>query len=179
LQGQRDVPLNARGRDQALSLGRALGVRFRPEIDALEAAAAFVASPLKRARETMELIRAAMALEPTRYRLDGRLMELSFGDWEGLTWAEIAARDPQAVRRRRGDKWNFVPPGGESYTMLAQRVQAWLSTLTGSAFVVAHGGTARALMTLIAGVPGPLAAATPIAQGRALLFDKGRFGPMD
>ena len=111
LQGQRDIPLNARGRDQALSLGRALIVRFRPEIDALESADAFVASPLKRATETMELIRAAMGLTPARYRLDDRLKELSFGDWEGLTWAQIGVRDPRGLARRRADKWNFVPPG--------------------------------------------------------------------
>jgi probable phosphoglycerate mutase len=53
LQGQLDIPLNARGRDQARPLGRTLVARVRSEIDRLEAADAFIASPLKRARETM------------------------------------------------------------------------------------------------------------------------------
>ena len=179
LQGQRDIPLNARGRDQAAAVGRTLRARVGPEIEALEEADAFVASPLKRARETMELVRAGMGLEPESYRVDTRLMELSFGDSEGLTWPEIAARYPKGLARRRADKWNFIPPGGESYAMLAERVRLWLATLTGAAFVVAHGGTARALLTLIAGVPSEVAAGTPIVQGRALLFDKGRFRPMD
>jgi probable phosphoglycerate mutase len=139
----------------------------------LEAADAFIASPLKRARETMEIARDAMGLPPRRYRLDPVLKEVSFGAWEGLTWGEIAARDPKRVRARSKDKWSFVPPGGESYAMLAERVRPWLSGLTGDAFVVSHGGVARALMTLIAGVTPAKATDAPIAQGRALCFENG------
>jgi probable phosphoglycerate mutase len=103
-------------------------------------------------------------------------MELTFGDWEGLTWPEVQARDPKAVKARRVDKWAFVPPNGESYAMLAGRVKEWLATLSGDAFIVSHGGVARALMTLIAGVPPEIAVETPIVQGRAIVFDKGRYG---
>ena len=101
------------------------------------------------------------------------MKELSFGAWEGLTWPEIEARDPKGVWARRKDKWSFAPPGGESYAMLAARVRPWLDALTGDAFVVSHGGVARALMTLIAGVAPAKAADAPIAQGRALRFENG------
>jgi broad specificity phosphatase PhoE len=175
LQGQRDIPLNARGRHQATAIGKKLRVRLGEEIDRLEAAGAFVASPLKRARETMELARAAMGLAPKAYRLDPVLMELSFGEWEGLTWAEVRARDPNGVKARRADKWRFAPPGGESYAMLAGRLKPWLASLAGDAFIVSHGGVARAFMTLIAGAPPEIAAEAPIAQGRAIVFDKGRY----
>ena len=63
----------------------------------MEAAGAFVASPLVRARETMEIARDALGLEPHRYRLDTALKEISFGVWEGLTWPEIEARDPSGI----------------------------------------------------------------------------------
>ncbi|HME83984.1 MAG TPA: histidine phosphatase family protein [Roseiarcus sp.] len=175
LQGQRDIPLNPHGRDQASAIGKTLRARLGEEIDQLEAAGAFVASPLKRARETMELARAAMGLPPKRYRLDPALKELSFGEWEGLTWAEVKARAPKLVMARRADKWRFVPPGGESYAMLAERLKPWLASLAGDAFIVAHGGVARAFMTLIAGVPPEIAAEAPIAQGRAIVFDKGGY----
>ncbi len=176
LQGQRDIPLGARGRDQASAIGRTLRAKIGTEIDRLEAADAFIASPLLRTRETMELVRDAMGLAPGRYRLDPALKELTFGDWEGLTWAEVRARDPKGVVARHANKWNCVPPRGESYAMLATRVRAWLETLTADAFVVSHGGVARALMTLIAGVPGVLAADAPIVQGRALVFENGGYG---
>ena len=174
LQGQRDIPLNAKGRDQARAIGGLLRARLGAEIDRIEAADGFVASPLVRARQTMDIARSAMGLEPGRYRLDPALMELSFGDWEGLTWAEIARRDPGGLKRRRADKWNFVPPHGESYAMLTERVRFWLETLEGDALLVAHGGTARAMMVLIAGVPPGVAVDAPIVQGRALVFDQGR-----
>jgi broad specificity phosphatase PhoE len=173
LQGQRDIPLDARGREQARSVGRTLRARIAPEIEQLEAAGAFIASPLMRARETMETARAAIGLAPGRYRLDAALKELSFGAWEGLTWPEIEARDPEGLRARRRDKWNFTPPGGESYATLAGRLRPWVDGLTGDAFVVSHGGVARALMALIAAVQPAKAADAPIAQGRALRFENG------
>ena len=173
LQGQRDIPLNARGREQAWAVGRTLGARIKSEIERLEAAGAFIASPLERARETMEIVRDAMGLPPSSYRQDAALKELTFGAWEGLTWPEIEARDGKAVRARRKDKWSFTPPDGESYATLAARVRPWLDGLAGDAFVVSHGGVARALMTLIAGVKPVKAADAPIAQGRALCFENG------
>ena len=176
LQGQRDVPLNARGRDQASAIGRTLSAGSSAEIDRLESAGGFVASPLTRARETMELIRAAMGLPPERYRLDPALVELSFGAWEGLTWTEVKTRDPKGVKARNADKWDFAPPGGESYAMLAERLRPWLASLTADAFVVSHGGVVRALMTLLAGVPAEVAAEAPIVQGRAIVFENGQYG---
>jgi len=173
LQGQRDIPLNARGREQARAVGRTLGARIKSEIERLEAAGAFIASPLERARETMEIVRDAMGLPPSSYRQDAALKELTFGAWEGLTWPEIEARDGKAVRARRKDKWSFTPPDGESYATLAARVRPWLDGLAGDAFVVSHGGVARALMTLIAGVKPVKAADAPIPQGRALCFENG------
>jgi broad specificity phosphatase PhoE len=173
LQGQLDIPLNARGREQARSVGRTLQARIGAEIEQLEAARAFIASPFVRARETMEIARGAIGLVPGRYHLDAALKEISFGAWEGLTWPEIEARDQRGVRARRKDKWNFAPPGGESYAMLAERLRPWLSGLTGDAFVVSHGGVARAVMMLVAGVAPAKAADAPIAQGRALCFENG------
>jgi broad specificity phosphatase PhoE len=173
LQGQLDIPHNARGREQARSVGRTLQARIGADIEQLEAARAFIASPFVRARETMEIARGAIGLMPGRYHLDAALKEISFGAWEGLTWPEIEARDPRGVRARKKDKWNFTPPGGESYAMLAERLRPWLDGLAGDAFVVSHGGVARALMVLVAGVAPAKAADAPIAQGRALCFENG------
>jgi broad specificity phosphatase PhoE len=175
LQGQRDIPLNARGRDQSKALGQTLRARIGSEIGDLEAAEAFFASPLLRARETMTIARAAMGLPADRYRVDPALKEISFGAWEGLTWPEIEVKDPKGLRTRRKDKWNFVPQGGESYALLADRVGSWLDKQTGHAFVISHGGVARVLMALIAGVPPVKAIDMPIVQGRAILFENGGF----
>ena len=173
LQGQRDVALNGRGRAQATAIGRALAKLMPEAIAALEAAEAFFASPLERTRETMELMRAALRLPPERYGLAPELKELTFGEWEGLTWPQVARRDPAGARAREVDKWNFAPPGGESYAMLAERLQPWLDGRDGDCIVVSHGGVARALMTLIAAVPPSAAENAEIWQGRAILFEGG------
>ena len=173
LQGQLDTPLNARGREQARAIGGTLRSLVGREIDQLDEAQAFFASPLKRARETMEIARDAMGLEPERYHLDPVLKELSFGVWEGLTWSEIEVKDAKGLRARREDRWAFVPKGGESYAMLADRLRPWLEGLSEHAFVISHGGVARVLMALIAGIPPAKAAAVPIIQGRAIVFENG------
>jgi broad specificity phosphatase PhoE len=173
LQGQLDIPLNARGRDQARSVGRILNDRLGIEIERLETAGAFFASPLERARETMEIARDAMGLKPGRYHLDAVLKELNFGVWEGLTWPEVEVKDPKGLRDRRKDRWGFAPKDGESYAMLADRLRPWLDTVNEHAFVISHGGVARVLMVLIAGVPPAKAVDTPILQGKAIVFENG------
>ncbi len=172
LQGQQDIPLNPRGREQASAVGRMLRASIPHELEKLDRAGAFVASPLSRARETMERLRAAMAFAPEIYRLDPVLMELTFGDWEGHTWSEVAARDSKGVRARFVDKWNYVPPNGESYAMLVERLEPWLASLASDVFVVSHGGVARALMRLLGREAETKAADEPVVQGRALLFDR-------
>ena len=173
LQGQLDTPLNARGRGQARAVGGTLRSLLGSEIDRLDEAQAFFASPLKRARETMDIARDAMGLKPGRYHLDPVLKELSFGVWEGLTWPEIEVKDAKGLRARREDRWAFVPEGGESYAMLAERLRPWLDTLREHAFVISHGGVARVLMALIAGIPPAKAVEAPIIQGRAIVFENG------
>lgn len=147
LQGHRDIPLNDNGRSQAARNGRAIAETF-PDIASFD----FVASPLVRARETMEILRAALDLEPAAYRLDERLKEVRYGAWEGFTNEEIAEREPHAFAMRLADIWRFVPSGGESYELLAQRVGEWFATLDRPVLVVAHGGVGRVLRHQLLGV---------------------------
>ena len=175
LQGQRDIPLNPKGREQASAVGRSLRKLAGAEINRLEAAHAFVSSPLIRTRETMERARVAMGLPQQDYGLDDALKELTFGDWEGLTWPEVQARDPAGAAARAAAKWDFTPPNGESYATLALRLTPWLASVERDLFVASHGGVARALLYLLADVPPAVAAEASIHQGRAILFAQGGF----
>jgi probable phosphoglycerate mutase len=149
LQGHHDVPLNLEGRAQAVRCGEILrdllgrDGRSPQDLD-------YVSSPLVRARETMELMRATLGLQPGGYRVDARLAEISFGEWEGLTYADVLARDQDVVARRETNKWSFLPPGGESYAQLTVRLRAWHETVDTDTVVAAHGGTARALIAHLA-----------------------------
>jgi probable phosphoglycerate mutase len=170
LQGQHDIPLNALGRVQASRCGELL--RELLERDGRPAAQYdYVSSPLGRARETMELMRAAMTLDPEAYRTDARLMEMSFGRWEGFTFAELQAREAEALAAREHDKWGFVLPGGESYAQLELRVGAWYESLERDSVVTAHGGVCRALIAHL-DLAQPAAASTgDIGQGCVYVFD--------
>ena len=119
LQGQQDIPLNDTGRAQATGNGLRLA-ELAGDLSVYD----FVSSPLGRARETMERARTSAGLDPSGYRLDERLMEICFGDWEGLTSFDLKASQRERHRARRADKWNFLPPGelAESYEILSWRV---------------------------------------------------------
>ena len=169
LQGRRDIPLNARGREQARHCGEVLRDLFaRDGID--PTALDYVSSPLGRARETMGLARGVLGLGPDGYRLLDELTEISFGTWEGSTIAEMRARDADGVAAREHDKWHFLPPGGESYEAVSARMSAWYTSLTRDTVATAHGGTARGLMAAL-GIAKPAAAPMiDIEQGVVYVF---------
>ena len=166
LQGQRDIPLNTVGYGQAAACGEILrDLLAREGRD--PASFDYVASPLARARKTMELVRAGLGLDTRDYRLDARLAELSFGCWEGLTFAELKrnAADVAALATREHDKWGFRPPGGESYADLLVRVRQWQETVARDTIAVAHGGVARTLIVHFGIEPPAAAPVHNIEQG--------------
>jgi probable phosphoglycerate mutase len=169
LQGRRDVPLNARGRTQAMHCGDILRDIFARE-GRSTSEVDFVSSPLGRARTTMELVRAPLGLPADGYHVEPRLAEIAFGDWEGFTIAQLHTRDPQRIAAREHDKWHFVPPGGESYQAVSARMREWYEGLARDTVAVAHGGTARGLIACL-GIARPAAAPLlDIAQGVVYVF---------
>jgi broad specificity phosphatase PhoE len=173
LQGHQDIPLNARGRSQAARCGEILYDLFGREGRA-PAVLDYVSSPLGRARQTMELARPALGLDAEGYRVELRLMEICFGEWEGFTIAQLRSRDPEEVALREHDKWHFVAPGGESYETVARRVRDWYDSLRRDTVVTAHGGTARGLMASL-GIAKPAAAPLiDIEQGVVYVFQGKR-----
>ena len=169
LQGGNDIPLNDRGRAQAAQCAGILRDLF-----ARDGRAAtdfhYVSSPLVRASETMDILRQGLGLPPDGYARDPRLVEIAFGEWEGLTYLDVLKRDKSVVERREGDKWLFRPPGGETYEEVARRVGEWHATLDRDTVVVAHGGTARALVGHLGIATPEDAAHQPIEQGVVYLF---------
>ena len=171
LQGQQDIPLNALGRRQATENGVALK-RLAGDLSAYH----FVSSPLGRAIETMERLRVAAGLDAKGYAVDERLKEISFGDWEGWTNAEIAATTPDRVEQRALFKWDFRPPGddAESYEILSWRVGAWLRELDGPTVAICHGGVIRCIFKLAGGLDKQEAASLDIPQDKLLRFEDGK-----
>jgi probable phosphoglycerate mutase len=171
LQGQRDIPLNDTGRLQAANNG----VKLKHIAGDLSGYA-FVSSPLQRARESMELIRTAAGLEADGYAIDERLKEISFGNWEGWTNAEIAATRPGKIEERYADKWDFVPPGqnAESYEILSWRVSSWLKDIDGPTVAVCHGGVIRCVFKLTGTLSKQAAADLDIPQDKILHYADGK-----
>jgi broad specificity phosphatase PhoE len=171
LQGVQDIPLNDLGRKQAAEAGRILGGLFARD-GRNEQSLPFVASPLGRARSTMELVRGVLKLPPGGYAIDDRLREIGYGSWEGSTLAQMQTSDPDVFAARQVDKWTVSPPGGESYLQVQARMRDWYNQLTADTVAVAHGGTARALMVAL-GIETPDSAADlTIEQGAVYVFDQ-------
>jgi probable phosphoglycerate mutase len=108
------------------------------------------ASPLLRARQTIAALGLATPV------LDPRLMEQNWGRWEGLTRAEIIARDGVDCYVKAGANRGgaFRPPGGESTQDVLERVAAFLRDAAasgGDAVAVTHLGVLRAAYTLATG----------------------------
>jgi broad specificity phosphatase PhoE len=171
-QGAQDIPLNDLGLTQAARAGGILNDLLALD-SRLALNLAFVASPLGRARHTMELVRGALKLEPGEYGLDDRLREIGYGHWEGSTLAQQQASDPELFATREIDKWGVPPPGGESYAAVTIRMRNWYQSLQANTVAVAHGGTARALMVVLGIETTASALDLTIEQGAVYVFSDG------
>jgi probable phosphoglycerate mutase len=172
LQGGIDTPLNELGRTQAADAGRILADLFARH-GRRASDLAYVASPLQRALVTMDIVRAELKLPPGGYALDDRLREIGYGHWEGSTLAQARVSHPELYASRERDKWDALPPGGESYASVQLRMRDWYDSLKADTVAVAHGGTARALMVAL-GIETPASASgLYIEQGVVYLFSNG------
>jgi alpha-ribazole phosphatase len=146
--GQRDIPLNETGRVQAQAVAARLAV---------EQPAAIYSSQLGRARETALAIRAAIPVHPD-LRIDARLTEGNFGDWEGRTYEELRQHDAGHLARWEADRLNSAPPNGESLQALAERVHDVYREICAAhpdetVIIVAHGGSLQVLIATALELP--------------------------
>jgi alpha-ribazole phosphatase len=118
-------------------------------------ATALISSPARRCVALAEAVSATIGLP---VRVDARLLELHFGDWEGLAWDAVprAALDAWAA-----DPWGFAAPNGESGAALVARLRAFYTDLRPGAVIVSHGGPLKVLAALIDGKPVDLLAPAP------------------
>ena len=138
VQGTIDIPLSEEGRDKMAKLLPPAG---------FEQARAF-SSPKLRARQTANL------LGLKNPKLDARISEQNWGDWEGLTRPEMLARDGEDAFERSGRGLAFRPPGGESTGELHARVREFfrdVARLDEDAIAVTHMGVLRAAYVLATG----------------------------
>lgn len=135
VQGQTDVPLNAIGRQQAVDSAELL-IKMHPDV--------IVSSDLHRAADTAA---ALAALSGRSVGYDKRLRERYFGNWQGLTMAEVAELYPDQYARWTAGR----EVGGEVETLadLGKRVSEALSAAAalappgGTVVVATHGAAAR------------------------------------
>jgi broad specificity phosphatase PhoE len=168
--GHADPPLSSQGRSDIAAL-----LAHRPDRPDM-----LVSSDLRRARESAEILAAHWRVELV---VDSRLRELDFGEWEGRAWCELEREDTVRFDRWMRD-WTKEPvPGGESFADLVTRVSRWLEEwaargeAAGETLVLAHGGTIRAILCQMLGVPLDLAFEFRIDCARATCINLGGATP--
>jgi len=154
LQGHVDSPLTQRGQAQAVRFGETLRRLARRE-----EGWRIVSSPLGRARATAEAIREVLGWGEVE--LEPRLIELSWGDWDGRLRTELQAQYPAAFGQ---SGWAFEAPTGEPYERVHARMADWLASLPPEperrVIAISHGVAGRVLR----GVYGDLDRETTVTQ---------------
>jgi broad specificity phosphatase PhoE len=168
-QGQTDIPLNDTGREQAARNGKVLG----EILGARKTRVDFVSSPLSRAAETMEIMRANMGLPSRPFDMDDRLKEQNFGHWEGLIWGDLPKLDPEGLAARLADTYNWTPRGGENYAVVRARVEAWLDTIERDTVVVSHGNISRSVRGILLDLDKALIPKLSVPQDKFLRLTRG------
>ncbi|MGW7070128.1 bifunctional RNase H/acid phosphatase [Streptomyces sp. NPDC054855] len=143
------------GSDPALSdVGREQAERAAAAFAARGTIQAIVSSPLKRCQETAQAVAARLGLD---VRVDDGLRETDFGAWEGLTFGEVRARQPEELNAWLASP-DAAPPGGESFAEVAHRVSAARDRLTAeyagrTVLLVTHVTPIKTLVRLALGAP--------------------------
>ena len=137
IQGYTDIALNARGREQALRLGAAVG-----KSHAGEPVHAIYSSDLSRAFDTAQAVanHTGLTVQP-----DVGLRERTFGIFEGHTFDEVMQTRPEDAKRWRLREPDYCPEGGESLSQFRTRILGCVEALAiqhpgEQIAVVAHGG---------------------------------------
>jgi phosphoserine phosphatase len=145
--GRADLPLTAQGRRQADATARYVAARWRP--------AAVFTSPLSRCRAVAAAIATPFNLQPEAV-LD--LVDIDYGEWQGLTPDDVRARWPEllATWRRAPDLAQI--PGGETLAQVRDRAAAALRDIVArhaneTAVVVAHNVVNRVLVLHVLAAP--------------------------
>lgn len=138
-QGRGNSPLTALGEAQARSLQKKI-----KELDIQRV----IASPLKRALDTANIITSGSKLEVMTCP---ELMELSLGAWEGRTYRELNELDPDNFHKYWNDPFQYTPKGGETFQELIERSAAAKAEILRlsqgkTTLVVTHGMTLMALL---------------------------------
>lgn len=165
-QGQFDSPLTHLGREQATRIGRALAAEIGSRAEPIRA----YVSPLGRTRATAELIGRSLPMSITE---EPDLMEVHFGDWEGLTREDILARfgSDQSVRPI---DWQFQAPGGETLDGVLARVGAWYAKAETPAVIITHGIISRLVRGLHANLGHEEMLTLPVSQDGYFRLAGGR-----
>jgi len=142
-QGSTDSPLNDRGQAQARALAQRIAREHLP-------IGVIYSSPLRRARQTAEMV--AQALGDVPIILDPGLAEYHLGEWEGLTYEQL--KDEKRLWARMAEDPDFTPPGGESPKQFALRLLYSFQTITQkhageTVAVVGHGGALATALSMI------------------------------
>lgn len=119
-------------------------------------------SPSRRCRVLAERLGATWRLAP---RVDRRLTELDFGDWEGMPWSAIGP----AAGDHPDDLLNLAPPNGETFGELLARVGDFvhgLGSAQGRVAIVTHSGPLRAALVHCLGLPPDSGARFSVGYGR-------------
>ena len=146
-QGHSNTGLNQTGIQQAEQLARRLSS---------ETIHAIYSSDLSRAVDTANRIQI---LQQTAKAVatDMRWRELSFGDWEGMTYEEMSAHSPELFDAWMKDSLTVSTPNGETHRQLAERVKSAFDELKAkhkdeTVLLVGHSGSMQTLLALLLGV---------------------------
>ena len=138
IQGRTDLGLSSRGRAEVASW----------RLPATWATGRLLSSPLRRARETAALLSERAPV------VDGRLIEMDWGAWQGRRLADLRAEAPAAMAANEARGLDFRPPGGESPREVCARLHPLLIELGADprpVVAVCHKGVIRAALTLATG----------------------------
>ena len=135
--GITDVELTETGILQAVSAGKKLKGKTIYKI---------FSSPLKRAKNTAELIADEIGFNKKDIIIENRLTEVNFGIFENLTWEEIVKMYADEIENWIKFKHKYKFPKGEGYDDIIDRVSGFMDNVPDNSLISTHYGVIQAVL---------------------------------
>jgi probable phosphoglycerate mutase len=175
VQGHSDSPLIEHGRRQALTVAQILRDRNIPA-----GACGIVCSPLGRTQETARIIASELGFDIAAIRKEELLKEISLGQWEGHTNAQVHSRWPDNMAGSDRYNWYFRSPDGETHDDVSKRLRKWLVANPdhNNLVVVTHGVASRILRGLYGGLTFEDALRLEVVRDAVFQLSNGRIAKL-
>jgi len=172
-QGMTETSINEDGQENARNNAQLLS-NYLERKNVEPRAVSVHCSPLLRAQQSAKIIANSLSSRAIVPIIHKEFREISMGHWEGMQNLEVKEKHYEERKRRKADRWNFAPIGGESLQDRSAEVMDCIKTMPSCSVIITHAGIIRIIQHFLGGHEKQSAAAFHMPHEGLLIWESDK-----